>query len=137
MDENTEITTNENQSSELPKSRSAEKPVNHRNSWIFGLIMAAAGVVLLIQNTTSFHLDNWEPLLLLIPAAALLGRGLKQLKASGGRFNQQVRGSFIVSFVFFALAGVLFFELDTEVIGPLLAIVIGLAIMANSLLPKD
>ncbi len=136
MDEKNETSSNVTSNRESRLERIAERRAGRRNTWIVGLVLAVAGTALLIQNTTHLYFYNWESLLLLIPAIALLVRGFNQLQTSEGRLTSRVRGSFMASFVFFAITGVLYFNLNTNIFGPILLMVIGLAIVANSVMPK-
>ena len=137
MNEKKDSDNNETQNEESRMDRIVERHGGRRNTWIFGAILAVAGVVLLIQNTTNLNFYNSEPLLLLIPAIALLVRGINQLQASEGRLTSRARGSLIASFVFFVITAVLFFNLDTNIYGPILLVIIGLALVANSVMPKN
>jgi hypothetical protein len=137
MDKKTESGSSDTSKQESRMDRIEARRGGRRNTWIFGAVLAAAGVILLIQNTTHLDLYNWEPLLLLIPAVALLVRGVNQLQVSEGKLTSHARGSLIASFVFFVITAVLFFNLDTNIYGPILLVIIGLALVANSVMPKD
>ena len=62
----------------------------HRTSsrsggWAGGVILIGLGILLLLQNLASFHLNNWWALFILIPAVGGLGAAWSNYQEAGAR----------------------------------------------------
>ncbi len=82
---------------ELKQAEQAQTP-NQRgrrqrdSNWIIGGVMVLLGVLFLIGNYTSFELQNWWALFILIPALGSLGSAWNAYRADG-HLSQRVRSS--------------------------------------------
>ena len=139
MDEQ-EKTQSENQ--EQPEANSAatrfERRVRSRGRepWLVGVILILVGVVFLLQNMTSFYLNNWWALFILIPAFGSFSRGWQEVQDAGGKVTLHARSNFIGGVVLTAVAAILLFNLDWAIFGPFLLIAAGAAMLLSSVLPK-
>jgi hypothetical protein len=102
--------------------------------WIGGVILILLGAVFLLQNLTGFSLDNWWALFILIPAFGAFATAWNNYR-SNGSLTSAGRGSLIGGFILTLIAGAFLFNLDLGNLWPVILIIIGLAILANALLP--
>ncbi len=107
-----------------------------RDPWLVGVILILVGVVFLLQKLTSFYLNNWWALFILIPAFGSFSRGWQEVQEAGGKVNSHARSSFIGGVVFTAVSAILLFNLDWVIFGPFLLIAVGAAILLSTVLPK-
>ena len=133
-------TQSENQ--EQPEANSGATRIERRvrsrgrEPWMLGAILIFLGVVFLLQNTTSFYLNNWWALFILIPAFGSFSRGWQAVQDAGGKVTSHARGNFIGGLVLTAVAAILLFNLDWAIFGPFLLIAAGAAMLLNSVMPK-
>ena len=102
--------------------------------WIGGIILILIGVVFLLQNLTGLTLANWWALFILIPAFGAFTNAWNNYRFNG-RLTSAGRGSLIGGFVLTLVAAAFLFNLDFGNLWPILIILVGLAILANALLP--
>ena len=95
------------------------------SNWIIGGVMVLLGVLFLIGNYTSFELQNWWALFILIPALGSLGSAWNAYRADG-HLSQRVRSSLTWGMVVLAVALVFLLDLDWGIIWPVFLIIIGL-----------
>ena len=107
-----------------------------RESWIVGAILIVLGVGFLMQNLTGFYLDNWWALFILIPAIGSFRRGWQAMQNNDGQVSSFARSSFIGGLVLTAVAVILLFNLDWVIFGPILLIIVGVAMLLNSVFSK-
>ena len=107
-----------------------------REPWLVGVILILVGVVFLLQNMTSFYLNNWWALFILIPAFGSLNRGWQEVQDAGGKVSTHARSNFIGGVVLTTVAVILLFNLDWAIFGPFLLIAAGAALLLSSVLPK-
>jgi hypothetical protein len=104
--------------------------------WVGGAILIGLGILLLLQNTTGFQLNNWWALFILIPAAAGFGAAWSNYREAGGRWTRWARSSLFGALFLTLLAAMFLFNLDWIIFGPGLLILAGGAILLNNLLPE-
>ena len=107
-----------------------------REPWIAGVILILVGVVFLLQNLAGFYLNNWWALFILIPAFGSFSRGWQAVQDANGKVTSHARGAFIGGLALTAVAAILLFNLDWAIFGPFLLIIVGAAMLLNSVLPK-
>jgi len=103
-------------------------------SWVGGAILIAVGVFLLLQNLTSFSLENWWALVILIPAAGGFANSWR-IYQSSKRLSAPARASLIGGFLLTMVAAMFLFELNWTVLGPILIVLAGLGLLINVILP--
>ena len=104
-------------------------------AWIGGAILIILGLVFLLQNMGAFVLNNWWALFILIPAIGAFGAAWRTYQTAGGRLTAASRGSLISGFVLTMVAAVFLFNLNWTVVGPVLIILAGIALLMNAFLP--
>lgn len=102
--------------------------------WVVGLIVVLVGVVMLLNNFGSLHLNNWWALFILIPAIGSFTTAYNFYRHQG-RFSASVRGSLIGGVVLTFITIVFLFSLDFGQMWPVFLIVAGVAILLNGILP--
>jgi hypothetical protein len=104
---------------------------------VFGAILILLGIAFLLQTLGIFDLDNWWALFIMLPAVGAFESAWREYKDAGSRLNSKARGSLILGFILTMVTAVLLFELNWSVLGPILIILAGIAILTNALLPGD
>ena len=122
MDEQ-EKTQSENQKTPEEKSTTTRFEGRSRRSrgrepWLVGVILILVGAVFLLQNLTSFYLNNWWALFILIPAFGSFSRGWQEVQDAGGKVTSHARSNFIGGVVLTTVAVILLFNLDWAIFGP-------------------
>jgi len=107
------------------------RPRSNSGSLLPGLLLVALGTIFLLSNLTSFRLDNWWALFILIPAVQNFSSGLKQYRHSAN-FDRHVRARFFLAFFFTLLSLAFFLSLDFGLIWPAFLILAGLGILAGA-----
>ena len=116
------------------QERRQARTVRYGGSWVGGAILIAVGIFLLLETLTSFSLENWWALLILIPAAAGFANGWR-IYQSGRRLSAPARASLIGGILLTMVAAVFLFDLNWTVLGPVLIILAGLGLLINVILP--
>jgi hypothetical protein len=103
---------------------------------IAGLVLILLGVVYLLQNTNnlSIPIKNWGALFILIPVIILFDRALRFYRTAGNRLTSQAWGAGFFGIVLLVLTAVILFELDSEIWGPTIIILVGIGILAGAML---
>ena len=116
------------------QERRQARAVRHGGSWVGGAILIAVGVFLLLQNLTSFSLENWWALVILIPAAGAFANTWR-IYQSSKRLSAPARASLIGGILLTMVAAMFLFELNWTVLGPILIVLAGLGLLINVILP--
>lgn len=116
------------------QERRQARTARHGGYWVGGAILIAVGFFLLLQTLTSFSLENWWALLILIPAAAGFANSWR-IYQSSKRLSAPARASLIGGILLTMLAAVFLFALNWTVLGPILTILAGLGLLINVILP--
>jgi hypothetical protein len=103
-------------------------------AWIGGFILIALGVIFLLQNFGGFHFRNWWALFILIPAIGSLGTAWS-LSQRAGKLNRAARSALFSGLVLLLITAAFLFDLNWNLLLPLLLIVLGLGMLINTRLP--
>ena len=105
-------------------------------AWIGGAVLVVLGIVFLLQNlgSNNFFLNNWWALFILIPAIGAFERAMRMYRDAGNRFTRGVRSATISGSILLLITFVFLFNLDLSLLGPAILIIIGLSMLANSML---
>jgi len=109
-------------------------PSSH-STWIVGLILIVLGIAFLMQNLGIFlfPFTNWWALFILIPAIGACDRAFRAYKYANNQWTALARNSLFFGLILFIVTGILLFNLNWNLFGPLLIILIGLGILVNAL----
>jgi hypothetical protein len=107
----------------------------HSGGWIGGTMLIALGLILLLQNMTGFGLHNWWALFILLPAAGAFTTAWSVYQETG-HFNNAARGSAFGGMVLCLVSATFLFGLNWTIIGPVLLLVAGTAVLLNGVLPQ-
>lgn len=107
---------------------------HHSRPWLPGVVLIALGIVFLINNVSGFELDNWWALFILIPAFDAFARAWRRYQQNG-LLDRHARQPLLTGMLLTGLAAFFLFELPWAWIGPIVLIVLGLALLGNELLP--
>jgi hypothetical protein len=102
-------------------------------SWVVGLILIVLGALFLMRNTGTydFPLKNWWALFILIPAIGAFDTALRTFRSAGNQLNAPTRSSVLVGTVLTFVTFMFLFDLSWTYFGPLLIILVGIAIIFN------
>jgi cation transport ATPase len=114
--------------------RRAARASRYGGSWIGGAILILVGIVILLQNLTSFALQNWWALFILIPAIGAFGNAWR-IYQSGRQITVQARASLIGGIILTMVVAIFLFNLNWTILGPVLLILAGLGLLINVILP--
>lgn len=108
----------------------------HSGGWVGGAILIALGIFLLLQNLTGFTLNNWWALFILIPAVGALAKAWESYQDAGGRLTAEARSSLFGGGILILVAAIFLFGLSWSLFGPLLMVLAGISLLADSQLSK-
>jgi cation transport ATPase len=103
-------------------------------SWILGAVLILVGIFFLLQEYTSFELQNWWAFFILIPAVGAFGNAWRVYR-NGGRLSMPARASLISGFLLTMVAAIFLLNLDWGILGPVLLILAGIGVLVNVVLP--
>lgn len=119
---------------------SQERPADpsRGGAWIAGAILIVLGGMFLMRNTGAFDLPlrNWWALFILIPAVGAIETALRMYRSAGSQLNAQARGSLLVGLVLTFVSAMFLFDISWTFLGPVLIILVGIAIIINSMLKQ-
>ncbi len=118
---------------EREQARAERRAARGSTGSFVGIILIAAGVILILQNLYSFPLRNWWALFILIPAAGSLASAWGIFSRGGGVLRPAVIGPFVAGIVLLAVTAVFLFELGWTILGPVLLILIGISALVSAL----
>ncbi len=106
------------------------------STWVVGLILIILGGAFLMQNIGIFNIPftNWWALFILIPAFGSLDRAYRAYKQAGNQFTAFVRSSLFAGLILTMVAGMFLFNLNWTFFGPIILILVGVGILATSML---
>jgi hypothetical protein len=116
-----------------PAASPVLKPSQSRDAWIWGIVLILVGGFFLLQNFTTFYLQNWWAVFILIPAFGSFANAWRQYQEAG-RFSGSVRKSVFGGLIFTLVAAIFLFNLNFGLLWPILLIGAGLAVVLNALL---
>jgi hypothetical protein len=104
------------------------------SSWAAGAILILVGIFIMLQNLTSFELENWWALFILIPALGAFGNVWRTYQRDG-RLSAPGRASLISGIILTMVAAIFLLNLNWTIIGPILLILAGVGLLINVILP--
>lgn len=116
------------------QERRQARALRRGGSWVWGAILTAVGIFLLLGNLTSFSLENWWALIILIPAAGAFANCWRIYRSSQ-RLSAPARASLIGGILLTMVAAIFLFNLDWTIVGPILVLLAGLGLLINMILP--
>jgi len=104
-------------------------------AWIVGIILIILGGMFLMRTTGiwAVPLTNWWALFILLPAVGAYSTAW-HIYQEEGRLNGPARGSLLVGLVLTFVTLMFLFEISWTYIGPILIIVVGIALILNYIL---
>lgn len=120
---------------EARRQRRAERLADpsRGGSWVVGAILILLGVMFLMRNTGifNFSLENWWALFILIPAFGSFDTALRMYRSAGNQLDRQARSALLVGLVLTFVTVMFLFDLSWTFFGPLLLILVGIALVFN------
>jgi hypothetical protein len=116
------------------EERRMRRTSRYGGSWIWGSLLILLGFFILLQNLTSFYLENWWALFIMIPAVGAFGNAWRVYQ-SDGRLSAPARFSLLGGLVLTMLAAMFLLNLSWVVLGPILLILVGFGVLMNTMLP--
>ena len=109
----------------------------HRDSgsggaWLGGFVLIALGAIFLLQNLTSWQLNNWWALFILIPAISSLANAWRAYRAKG-RLDSGASGALTAGVIMLLVALVFLLNLSWGAIWPVFLIVIGVGALLGGM----
>lgn len=117
----------------LPPMQTPPVITRHDSGWIAGLVLIVVGGLLILQNYSVFHLNNWWALFILIPAISAFSTAWNGYRSTG-RWTRSARGSLIGGCVFLIITAIFLFDLSWGLLWPIFLIIGGLAVLFNGML---
>ena len=116
------------------RQRIEERRAGRSGSWVAGAILILIGIFIMLQNLTSFELENWWALFIMIPALGAFGNAWRAYQ-NDGRLSGQARASLVSAFILTMVTAVFLLNLNWTILGPVLLILAGAGILLNVILP--
>jgi hypothetical protein len=105
------------------------------DAWIIGIILIVLGGLFLMRTMGSdIPLTNWWALFILIPAFGALSAAWRMYRQADNRLTIAARSSLLVGLVLSFITFMFLFEISWTYVGPILIIVVGIAIILNYVL---
>jgi cell wall-active antibiotic response 4TMS protein YvqF len=106
------------------------------STWGVGVVLIVLGGIFLMQNTGMYKIPftNWWALFILIPAFGSLDRAYRAYKTAGNQLTAFARNSMFVGLILTMVAGMFLFNLNWTFFGPIMIILVGVGILANSMI---
>jgi uncharacterized metal-binding protein len=111
----------------------SHRRMNHHMPWFGGAILILVGVIFLIGEFTSYHLQNWWALFILIPAFSSFASAWAAYQKQQ-RFTSAVRGPLIGGIILTCVALIFLLQLDLGRYWPIFLIVAGVAVLLGALI---
>jgi hypothetical protein len=116
------------------RQRIEERRAGRSGSWALGAVLILVGVFIMLQNLTSFELENWWALFILIPALGAFGNAWRAYQKDE-RLSGPARAALVSGVILTMVTAVFLLGLNWIIIGPVLLILAGLGILLNVVLP--
>jgi hypothetical protein len=102
-------------------------------AWVTGFILIVLGTMFLLRNNGlyDFPLRNWWALFILIPAIGAFDSALRTYRNAGNQVTAPARSSLLVGTVLTFVTVMFLFDISWAVFGPILIILVGIAIILN------
>jgi hypothetical protein len=102
------------------------------SAWIVGIILIVLGGLFLLRTMgTDIPLTNWWALFILIPAVGALSAAWRMYSEADNQLTIAARSSLLVGLVLSFITFMFLFEISWTYVGPILIIVVGIAIILN------
>ena len=102
------------------------------DAWIIGIILIVLGGLFLMRTMgTDIPLTNWWALFILIPAFGALSAAWRMYREADNRLTVAARSSLLVGLVLSFITFMFLFEISWTYVGPILIILVGIAIILN------
>lgn len=103
-----------------------------KTPWVPGVILIGLGLIFLLNNTTSYTINNWWALFILIPAIGSFSKAAEIIR-SEGEFNRQAWGALASGTILTLVASAFLFNLSWGLIWPIFLIIGGLGLLLGAL----
>jgi hypothetical protein len=102
-------------------------------AWVTGFILIVLGTMFLLRNNGMSYipLRNWWALFILIPAIGAFDSALRTYRNAGNQLTAPARSSLLVGTVLAFVTIMFLFDISWAVFGPILIILVGIAIILN------
>jgi hypothetical protein len=97
---------------------------------IGGAVLIALGIIALLEDFAPLQFGHWGALFILIPAAAAFLAAWRGYEEAGGRLTARALNASVIGLA------LIVFDLNWELFGPVLIILVGLGLLAGAALPK-
>jgi hypothetical protein len=116
---------------EQADSRQVRGHGRSKTPWVPGVILIGLGLLFLLNNTTSYAIDNWWALFILIPAIGSFSKAAEIIR-SEGEFNRQAWGALASGTILTLVASTFLFNLSWGLIWPIFLIIGGLGLFLGA-----
>lgn len=119
--------------------RAAWGDPSRTGTWVTGLILIVLGAAFLLRTTGIFDLPlkNWWALFILIPAVGAFDTAIRIYRSADNRLTAPARGSLLVGLVLTFVTISFLFNLDMAIFGPVMIILVGIALLAGNLFTNE
>lgn len=102
-------------------------------AWVAGMILIVLGAMFLMRNNGTFNFPwkNWWALFILIPAVGAFDTARRMYRSADNRLTQATRSSLLVGLVLVFVTVMFLFEISWAFFGPILLILVGIALVLN------
>jgi hypothetical protein len=132
--DNNESQPESNDQRSTRRQRIEERRAGRSGSWAAGAILILIGIFIMLQNLTSFELENWWALFIMIPALGAFGNAWRAFQNDGG-LSGQARASLISGVILTMVTAIFLLGLNWTILGPVLLILAGVGLLLNVILP--
>jgi len=116
------------------RQRIEERRAGRAGSWAVGAVLILVGVFIMLQNLTSFELENWWALFIMIPALGAFSNAWRAYNRDEG-LSAPARASLISGVILTMVTAIFLLGLNWTILGPVLLILAGVGILLNVVLP--
>ncbi len=116
--------------------REPARIVRRSEGWILGILLILLAVIMLLHNLNIYTVHNWWALFILFPALGSFAGAWRMARQTGGQHSEHARSALVVGVLLTLVTGMFLFNLSWTVFGPILLVLAGIAIVANTLLTK-
>ena len=113
-----------------PQQASKRAPRQRDSNWLVGGVLILLGILFLIGNYTTFQLQNWWAIFILIPALCNLGTAWNAYRAKG-HLSHRGRNALTWGLVTLTVAIIFLLNLNWGIVWPIFLIVIGLGSLVS------
>jgi hypothetical protein len=118
------------------QARWAARGGRYGGAVIIGIILITIGVIALLEDYAPLRFGDWGALFILMPAAAAFLAAWRGYEDAGGRLTARAFNAVVIGLALIAVTAIILFDLNWELFGPVLIILVGLGFLVGALLPK-